>query len=480
MARRTLPPTGLPAAEILETLAEYRGGDVNYRDGRTWSLVYHVGGAHEELLAQATEAFLETNFLNPMAFKSLKRIERELVDVAAGLFHGPPTTTGCVTSGGTESLLLPVLAARDAARSRWPWIRRPNIVLPQTAHVAFDKAAHLFGLRLKKVKVGPDGAVDVRAFRKAIDRNTVLLAASAPQYAHGTVDPIPELGRIALERGLRLHVDACFGGWMSPFLERLGVAMPQWDFRVPGVSSISADVHKYGYAPKGVSLLLYRDVSLMKSQIFVATDFPGGIYASPGLLGSRPGGPMAAAWASVHGLGESGYLALAKDAWAAAERLRAGILKLPALRLVGAPHSTAVAWGAREGAVDVYAVADGLARRGWHVDRQQHPASVHLTVNANNLPVVDQYLADLRASVDEALANPAAGLSGEAATYGTMARLPARGLVKSAVVDAIARSYDPQAADDDLTKPPEGAMGKVMAALPRLLRRWEQVVGERG
>jgi glutamate/tyrosine decarboxylase-like PLP-dependent enzyme len=479
MTRRILPAHGLPAAELLETLGSYRAHDVNYREGRTWSLVYHVGGSHEELMAQATESFLETNFLNPMAFKSLKRIERELVDVAVGLFHGPATATGCATSGGTESLLLPVLAARDDARRRWPWIRRPNIVLPVTAHVAFDKAAHLFGVRLKKVKVGPDGAVDVRAFRKAIDRNTILLVGSAPQYAHGTIDPIAELGALAQQRGLRLHVDACFGGWMSPFLERLGVPLPVWDFRVPGVTSISADLHKYGYAPKGISLLLYRDVELMKAQIFVATDFPGGIYASPGLLGSRPGGPMAAAWASVHALGEDGFLELARSAWSATERLRAGINQLPQLRLLGAPHSTAVAWAAREGAVDVYAVADGLTRRGWHVDRQQHPASVHLTVNAANLPVVDQYLADLRASVDEALANPASATSGEAATYGTMARLPARGLVKSAVVDAIARSYDPAAVDDDLTKPPSGRLARVYEVLPGLLRRWERLVGER-
>ncbi|MCB9688011.1 MAG: aspartate aminotransferase family protein [Alphaproteobacteria bacterium] len=479
MARHALPTKALPATDILDTLAGYRTDDADYRGGRTWSLVYHVEGTHEELVAQAGELFLESNFLNPMAFKSLKRIERELVDVAVGLMHGPSTATGCATSGGTESLLLAVLSARDDARRRRPWIRRPNIVLPATAHVAFDKAAHLFGLRLKKVRVGADGAVDVRAFRRAIDRNTVLLVGSAPQYAHGTIDPIAELGAIAVKKGLRLHVDACFGGWMSPFLERLGVAIPPWDFRVPGVSSISADLHKYGYAPKGISLLLYRDVELLKPQIFVATDFPGGIYASPGLLGSRPGFPMAAAWASVHGQGEEGLLALAKEAWTAAERLRAGILAIPQLRLLGAGHHTIVTWGARDGAVDVYAVADAMTRRGWHVDRQQLPPSVHLTVNANNLPVVDRYLEDLRASVAEAVANPDAANEGEAATYGTMARLPARGLVKSAVADVIARSYDPTAPEQDLTEPPEGLMGKAMAVMPRLLRRWERLVGER-
>lgn len=479
MARRALPAHPLPAAEILETLSGYREGDARFREGRTWSLVYHVGGAHEELLAQAQELYLETNFLNPMAFKSLKRIERELVDLGLGLMHGPSTGTGCVTSGGTESLLLAVLAARDDARRRWPWIRRPKIVLPSTAHVAFDKAAHLFGLRLHRVRVGPDGAVDVRAFRRAIDRNTVLLVASAPQYPHGTVDPIAELGELALAKGIRLHVDACFGGFVLPFLERIGVGVPTWDFRVPGVTSISADLHKYGYAPKGVSLLLWRSVDFMRAQIFAAIDFPGGVYASPGLLGSRPGGPMAAAWASLHGLGASGLEALARDAWTAAERLRAGIRAMPELRLVGRPDSTVVAWGARDGAVDVYAVADRLAARGWHVDRQQHPACVHLTVNAANLPVVDRYLADLRASVDEVLADPAAADSGEAATYGTMARLPARGLVKGAVIDAMARSYDPAAGDLDLSAPPEGVMGKVMERLPNLLRRWERVVGER-
>lgn len=423
-ARTQLPDTGIAHADLLAELDASKGGDADYRGGRTWSLVYWAGEDHRKLLADVSGRFVSENALNPMAFKSLQRLEREVVEMALGLFNAPPGATGTMTSGGTESLLLAVKTHRDRARAKHPWILRPNMVVPETAHVAFDKAAHLFGVRRKVARVGPDGAVDVAHMAQLIDTQTIMLVGSAPQYAHGTVDPIAEIGALALRRGVPLHVDACFGGFVMPFLERLGVDAPTWDFRVPGVTTLSADLHKYGFAAKGASLLLHRDPATLRHQFFVATGWAGGIYVSPGLPGTRPGGPIAAAWAAMRALGESGYLALAKDALQAATQLRTGILQIPGLELLGRPHSTIVTWASDDPAVDVYAVADLLQADGWGVDRQQLPPSVHLTVNASNLPVVDRYLTDLRAAVAYVRLHPELRSAGDAAVYGLMAKVP--------------------------------------------------------
>jgi glutamate/tyrosine decarboxylase-like PLP-dependent enzyme len=282
---------------------------------------------------------------------------------------------------------------------------------------------------------------------RLVDSQTILLAASAPQYAHGTIDPIPEVAALARRHKLPLHVDACFGGFALPFLERIGVAMPLWDFRVDGVSTLSADIHKYGFGAKGASLLLHREAATLRYQFFVATGWAGGIYVSPGLPGTRPGGPIASAWAAMRALGESGYPALAKDAWSAAEALRRGIAAIPGLRVMGRPHSTIVTWTSDDPAVDVFAVADILQQEGWGVDRQQLPPSVHLTVNASNLPIVERYLADLGAAVAHVRAHPELKTSGDAAVYGLMAKVPEIAgrlggrFLKDAVLDAALPLY---------------------------------------
>ena len=351
------------------------------------------------------------------------------------------TAVGTVTSGGTESILCAVAAYRDRARRKKPWILWPELVVPTTIHPAFDKAAHYFGVKLVKVPVGPDYRADVRAMAKAIGWRTIGICASAPQYAHGVVDPIEELAALAHKKGLPMHVDACVGGFILPWLERLGRPVPRWDFRNAGVTSISADLHKYGYAGKGASTLVWRSIDDMRHQIFVATDFPGGIYASPTLLGTRPGGPIAAAWATLQSFGVAGYLALAKQAADTADRLRAGIVAIPGLVLVGKSDSTIVSYAAI--GMNVYALADRLEARGWTIDRQQRPASIHLTVTANHAPVVDDYLRDLRAAVDEVRANPKLAKSGSAPMYGMAAKMPVRRLVAGSVRKVIADLYAP-------------------------------------
>lgn len=442
--RTKIPKTAEDAEELLQRVRDYAVKDADYLSGRTWSLVYWVSEEHHDLVEEAHNLTLAKNALNPIAFQGLRRMETEVVDMAADLFNGPASTVGSMTSGGTESLLLAVKTYRDRARKKWPWIVRPNLVAPATIHPAFMKASHLFGVKIKTVPVDEHGLFDVDRFARAINRNTIAIAASAPQYVTGAVDPIPLLGAIAQRKGLPFHVDACFGGFMQPWLERLGVTMPTWDFRVPGVTSLSADVHKYGYAPKGASVLLFRDMDHMRYQFFAAIDWPGGIYISPGLPGTRGGGPIAGAWASLQGLGEKGFLELAEKAWEVSQQLREGIAKIDGLRVLGPqPMSTIVTWASDDPAVDVYAVADELQKRGWGVDRQQNPASVHCTCNANNLQVVPQYLADLKEAAAYVRAHPELKKEGDAAVYGLMARVPVRGFVKNAVIDVMAKMYAP-------------------------------------
>jgi sphinganine-1-phosphate aldolase len=430
------------ADDVIAALEAMRAADTDWRGGRVFSLVYKISGAageaHDELLHRAHRLYASANLLNPMAFPSLKRMEDDLVRIAGRLFHCAGAV-GAVTSGGTESILCAVAAYRDRARRERPWIRRPELVVPATIHPAFDKAAHYFGVTLVKVPVGADLRADVPAMTRAIGRRTIGLVASAPQYPHGAVDPIGALGTVALARGLPLHVDACVGGFLLPWLERLGRRIPIWDFRVPGVTSISADLHKYAYAGKGASVLLWRSIDGFRHQIFVATDFPGGIYASPTLLGTRPGGPIAAAWAALHALGDHGYLELARTAIDAADRLRAGIAAIDGLTLLGPGDATIVAFGAAR--LNVYATADRLEARGWTVDRQHKPASIHLTVTANHAAVVDDYLADLAAAVDDVRRDPQLARAGTAPMYGMAGTLPLRRLVASQVRRVIAELY---------------------------------------
>lgn len=453
MNRAQIPATGREGETLLAEMATFADQDVDYAGGRSWSMVYWPGEAHYDIVRRAHDLFLSGNALNPMAFKSLKRMETETVQMCADLLHGPKTTVGSLTSGGTESLLLSVFTYRERARRRWPWILRPNAVVPETIHPAFDKAAHLFGVRLKKVKVDASGAVDPKAMKRKIDRNTIFLAASAPQYVTGTVDPIPAIGRIAAKKGLPFHVDACFGGFIQPFLEDLGVAMPTWDFRIPGVTSMSADLHKYGYAPKGVSVLLYRDMSYMRHQFFVETRWPGGIYVSPGIAGSRPGGPIAAGWASLMAMGRDGYRKKADEAWDVAQRMRAGLQQIPGITTLGQPHSTIVTWRSTDPDVDTYALADQMLEKGWGVDRQQSPPSIHCTINAANGPVLDTYLADLAEAVETVRANPELAGEGEAAMYGMMAKVPVKRFVGLAVRKVMEGMYAPDASEVELGDP---------------------------
>lgn len=462
-----MPESGRPREEVLQELAAFGREDPDYKAGRLWSLVYYLGKEHDAFLAEAYQAYSSANGLNPTAFKSLKRFETEIIAAVAELHHGPADTCGVVTSGGTESCLLAVKTYRDLARARRR-VRRPEMVLPASAHVAWFKASEYFGVKVRLLPLTADLEADVSRLPRLINRNTVMVLGSAPGYPHGTIDPIEAMGRIAQERGVPLHVDACVGGFILPFMEQNGEPLPLWDYRVPGVTSISADIHKYGYAAKGASTITYRSLDLLKYQMFVHTDWPGGVFASPALLGTRPGGAYAAAWAAIQHFGKAGYRELAARTSEAVRRLRAGIDAIPELAVLGRPQGPLLAYGSVDKAVNIYAVGDQMDARGWQVNRLQHPDGLHAMVTARHLDVIDQYLADLQEAVATVKANPHLADTGSAATYGLLAHVPLRGMVRQRVLDMFAGMYRAGGGDLDLNADDIG--GKL--PLAERLARW--------
>lgn len=391
------PDRGESKQSILAQMQALRAHDVNWHDGRVFSLVFDAGDDVRDLLHAAYEMFFAENGLNPTAFPSLRRFETEIVGMVASLLGGQGEIAGNMTSGGTESILMAVKAARDYARKFRPEITAPEIILPATAHPAFDKAGHYFDVKLVPAPVTGAFQVDVDAVRRALTRNTILLVGSAPQYPHGIVDPIPDLARLAQEHNLLMHVDACVGGMMLPFVERLGYPVTPFDFRVPGVTSLSVDLHKYGYAAKGASLILFRSRELRRAMMYVTTEWAGGIYASPTMLGTRPGGSIAAAWAVLHYLGVEGYTQLADVVMKTVGVIRAGVERMGDVKILGAPAMSVLALASDT--LDMYEVGDEMTLRGWHLDRQQFPPSLHLTVNYAHAQSVDAFLSALDGSV---------------------------------------------------------------------------------
>jgi sphinganine-1-phosphate aldolase len=395
----TLPAHGMSAAEILDALSAKRTRDARWQDGRTFGMVYDGGPELHAVAEAVAQMFLHENALNVAAFPSLAEIQSEVVGACAELFHAPAGAAGFMTSGGTESILSAVKAARERGRAERD-IAEPEMVVAESAHAAFHKAAHYFGVTLHKVAVRDDYRTDVDAMAAQVNDNTVLVVGSAPQYPQGVIDPIPEIAEIAASAGASMHVDACMGGFVLPFMEMNGDPVLPWDFRVPQVTTISADLHKLGYAPKGASVLLHRTKELRRYQTFVFDDWLGGFYASPGIQGSRPGLPMATAWATMHFLGLDGYRRLTRTTIDAARRIVAGVRSIDELGVLGVPDAQLFALTSRSG-LDVFALGDALQRRGWYLDRQKPPDSLHATVSAGNAPVVDDFLDDLRVCVTE-------------------------------------------------------------------------------
>jgi sphinganine-1-phosphate aldolase len=346
---------------------------------------------------------------------------------------------GSVSSGGTESILLAMKTYRDFARAT-RGVRKPEMVAPVTAHAAFDKASQYFGIKMRKIPVGADGRADVRAARKAIGRHTIVVVGSAPSFPHGAIDPIGELSELARERGVGFHTDACLGGFVLPWAERLGYPVEPFDFRLPGVTSISADTHKYGYAAKGTSVILYRRPELRRYQYFTATDWPGGLYFSPTFAGSRPGALSAVCWATLVSMGEQGYLQATERILDTAQKIKQGIRSIPELRLIGDPL-----WvlAFASDALDIYQVMDRMSERGWNLNGLHKPACVHLCVTLRHTQagVAEKFIEDLKASVAIARAHPATE-GGMAPVYGLAGTIPARSAIRDVLQAFIDRLYE--------------------------------------
>ncbi|XP_038599625.1 sphingosine-1-phosphate lyase 1 [Tachyglossus aculeatus] len=426
---KVLPPTGLSHANVLDRLREYSSmGDVHWQDGRVSGAVYNGEEKLTELLVQVYGDFAWSNPLHPDIFPGVRKMEAEIVRMACSLFNGGPNSCGSVTSGGTESILMACKAYRDLAYEKG--IKHPEIVAPVSAHAAFDKAAHYFGMRLVHVPLDKKMQVNVRAMRRAISSNTAMLVCSTPQFPHGVVDPVMEVAKLAVKYRIPLHVDACLGGFLIPFMEKAGYPLEQqFDFQVKGVTSISADTHKYGYAPKGSSVVLYSDKKYRHYQFFVAPDWQGGIYASPTMAGSRPGGIIAACWATMMYMGESGYVEATKKIIKTARYLKSELENIKGIFIFGDPQVSVIALGSKD--FDIFRLFNVLTAKGWNLNQLQFPSSIHICLTQLHTKpgVATQFLKDVRESVTQIMKNPKAKTTGMGAIYGMAQGVPDRKMV---------------------------------------------------
>lgn len=393
-----LPEKGRPWAELEPEMQAMRGHDLDWKHGRHGAFVWYANDELEHVLRESFGMFLVENGLGVKAFPSIGRMENEVLAIVRSLLGGDEETAGIFTSGGTESIFQGITAMREWARKERPDVRQPEIVAPHSAHPALNKAAHLLGMEVRRVPVGADYRADPAAIAAAIGPDTVGLYASAPSYSLGMVDPIPELGAIAAERGLWLHVDACVGGILAPFVREVGYEVPPFDFSVPGVASISADLHKSGYAAKPASTVTFRTRAHREFARYTFDDWPSGIYSSLTFTGTRPGGAIAAAWAALNFLGREGYREIAAASMRAKARIIAGLSVIDGLRVHGAPPLYAFAYGV-EG-VDMGAVAVQMIGRGWYSGRTTDPDGIHVMATPVHEPSADEYVAAVAACID--------------------------------------------------------------------------------
>lgn len=411
-----LPRTGMPADELLELIDTARAGDLDWRGGRAFSLVYNSGDeAHEAVLHAVADRYLHENALNPFRYPSLLRMELDLVAMGADLFGGV-SDAGAVTAGGSMSIFCAVQVARGHARAEMG-LPEPQVLAPETAHPAFAKACDLLDVELVTVPVEADGRIDPERVAAAITERTALLVASAACYPFGVIDPVADVAALAADRGLLCHVDACLGGFLLPFWEELGQAVPPWDLSVPGVTSLSADIHKYGYAFKGASLVLYRDRDLLEHQHFWYSDWPGGLYASSTPAGTRPAPPIAGAWSALMHLGREGFLRLTGQVLDAHTRFLEGIAAIDGALVAPEPDISVFQVTTPGRSHD--AVGDQMDARGWNLDRQQ--GGLHVMLSPYHAQVADQFVTDLAAAVADVPVTEDAPTPSAVSTYGGIA-----------------------------------------------------------
>ncbi len=392
------PRSGRDPAELLTELEALKGHDVPWADGRVFAYVYDAGPVAMQLLKDAYSLFLVENGLDPTSFPSCLELENQVIGMAIDLHEGGPGARGSFTNGGTESLLLSLKTARDRARALYPEITKPNIVIPETGHASFFKGCAYFDIEAIRVPVDPDTYCAIPSqMEAAINDQTILMVGSSPSYAHGAVDPIEELGEIAARHNILLHVDACVGGMYLPFAKELGADIPNFNLSVPGVTQLSMDFHKWGYAAKGASSILYKDGEMRKHQIFAWSGWTGYSVVNPTISSTKSGGPVAACWAALQHIGRDGYLGLVEQCQQASKIIIDGVNAMPSLRVLGDPKINL--FSITSDTIDMFALADDMKAKGWYIQPQfgysNSPANLHLSVGANNAPHVDEFLRDL-------------------------------------------------------------------------------------
>eukprot|EP00879_Flechtneria_rotunda_P016083 GHRR01016824.1.p1 GENE.GHRR01016824.1~~GHRR01016824.1.p1 ORF type:complete len:524 (+),score=169.46 GHRR01016824.1:2119-3690(+) len=438
-----LPKQGRPAKAVLELLKSREAHNVRVAPGDSSmsGVIYISHEAHKALLDEVYSLFSWTNPLHADIFPSVRQMEAEVIAMTAAMLHGGPGTTapdvcGAMTSGGTESILLAVKAARDyMADIRG--ITAPEMVIGLSAHAAYYKAAEYFNVKLVKAPLGPDYRLHVAAVARRMTRNTVLVVASAPGFPHGVVDDVAGIAAVAARRGVPCHIDACLGGFLLPFVEKLGYEVPVFDFRVPGVTSMSVDTHKFGMAHKGTSVVLYRHPRLRRHQYTSVTDWPGGLYISPSMAGSRSGALITTAWASLVHLGHNGLMAAADDIMRTVREFKRALqVQVPELQVVGQPHMSVVAFKATNPQqLNVYCLNDLLTQKGWHLNALQRPAALHFCFTAQHLNVLPGLIGDIKDAIVALKANPEGlGSEGSAPIYGLAGASPDRGLIREFLV----------------------------------------------
>ena len=400
MERSTFPTEGMDAAQVLESLRAAKAGDVDWRSGRTSLYVQFGGDDVLEVAKQASQIFFSENAHGVAAFPSVVRLQADVLAWLLDLVSGGPFADGCFTASGSESILMSLKAARDWARDRRPDLAVPKIVVPQSAHPAFDKAASILSLEIVRAPIGSDYRADLGAMEALICPRTILLAGSAPQFGHGVIDPITGIAALGLKYDLWIHVDACIGALFAPFAKLAGATLEPFDLSVEGVRSISADLHKYGFSAKGASAALFRHRCWRPYYSFEFDDWPIGSYGSVGLAGTRSAAPIAAAWAVMRYLGETGYTRIATEILRIAARLREGLAAIDGVEVVGKPDLPILAWAVP--GVPVGRVATAMEKRGWFIRTMARPAAIHMgMITLHQGSATEAYLADVAAVASE-------------------------------------------------------------------------------
>ncbi|KAJ2996558.1 Sphingosine-1-phosphate lyase 1 [Globomyces sp. JEL0801] len=401
-----LPPTSVGKSDLIKQLDQHLDmGHVNWKDGKVSGAIYHGGDELSKIITEAYSRFVVANPLHPEIFPGIRKMESEIISMVLNMYHGDSNTCGSITSGGSESILMSIKTHRDWALAT-KGITEPEMVVPVTVHAAFDKGSNYFGVKIVHIPVSEvTGQVDIQKVASAINSNTIMLVGSTPGFPHGIMDNIPELAKLALKHNIGLHVDSCLGGFIVPFMEKAGYPLPyQTDFRVEGVTAISCDPHKYGFAPKG------------------------GVYGSPSMAGSRPGSLSAGCWAAMLHMGLEGYVTATKKIVTATRKLKDGISRIPQLELIGDPILSVVAFKAKS-PINIYAINELLSKKHYHLNALQFPSSIHICLTLLTVPVVDKMIADIEEAVQTVLANPKAGDGEMAAIYGTAASVSDRSII---------------------------------------------------